>query len=141
MALTNGIATQATCSVKRILINRFSHNLYLERSLKIAWYRFIEQKCHWFGRAKSVFTPRPEEEILARKEYMPGTIAKRITTKVGINTLFWRIFHQQLLYSYREPRVQALNPLDHQVSLAFCRWFLRSDARDPRFPDNILFTD
>lgn len=140
----NGIATEARRLYVEAYPNRQipSHRMFGRIHQRLRDTGSFSKQCHLSGRPRSVSTPRAEGEILARIEHNPGASVRRISAEVGISyPLVWRTLHEQLLYPYHVQRVQALNPLDHQARMVFCRWFLRNDAEDPRFLANILFTD
>lgn len=140
----NGIATEARRLYVEAYPNRQipSDRIFGKIHQRLRDTGSVDKQSHNSGRPRSVSTPRSEEAVLARVEQNPETSVRRISAEVGISApLVWRILHEQLLYPYHVQRVQALNPLDHEARLVFCRWFLRSDAEDPRFLSDILFTD
>lgn len=67
---------------------------------------------------------------------------RRIATRFGVaHVTVRRIIREEGLRPYRVQQVQALQPGDHRARRNFCRWMLRKLANNPRFLENVLFSD
>ena len=83
-----------------------------------------------------------EESVLEILQNNSSTSTRAIDSYVRISHSFvWRILHTNDMHPYHIQRVQLLNEDDFAPRLAFARWYLEMHARDPRFPDTVLFTD
>ena len=56
-------------------------------------------------------------------------------------TAVWRILHANDMHPYHIQRLQLLNEEDFAARLASAHWYLEMRARDPRFPDTVLFIE
>lgn len=85
---------------------------------------------------------RTEDRVIALARSFPVMGLRRIAARVGIaHMTVRRIIREEGLRPYRVQRVQALQPRDHRVRRHFCRWMLRKLTNNPRFLENVLFSD
>lgn len=85
---------------------------------------------------------RSEERVIALARSFPVMGLRRIANRVGIaHMTVRRILREEGLRPYRVQQVQALQPGDYRARRNFCRWMLRKLINNPRFLENVLFSD
>lgn len=94
------------------------------------------------GRARTIRTPRIEEEILEIVEENPEISSRCLALQAGVSkNVAHRVLKEQLLYPYHIQNVQELLPADTIARLEFCRFIQERRAEDVNFHTKILFTD
>ncbi|GLV40947.1 hypothetical protein CBL_08521 [Carabus blaptoides fortunei] len=93
-------------------------------------------------RARTIRTPRAEEEMLEIVEENPEVSSRYLAWQAGVSkNVAHGVLKEQLLYPYHVQNVQELLPADSIARLEFCRFIQERRAEDVNFHIKILFTD
>jgi transposase len=94
------------------------------------------------GRPREVRTPALEEAILEAIENAPGRSIRRLAREFHVDyRTVQGILADEHYHPYHYVKVQALRPGDYPLRVEFCEWLFGRHRIDPRFIQNILWTD
>jgi hypothetical protein len=94
------------------------------------------------GRPREVRTPALEEAILEAIENAPGRRIRGMAREFHVDyRTVQGILADKHYHPYHYVKVQALRPGDYPLRVEFCEWLLGRHRIDPRFIQNILWTD
>ncbi|CAG5109302.1 Similar to Patj: Patj homolog (Drosophila melanogaster) [Cotesia congregata] len=94
------------------------------------------------GAPRNVRNPQNEQRIIERAEENPGIGIRGIKLRTGLlYGTVQRTIKCEKLHAYHYTRVNALQPEDFPVRLAFCRRLLNMHDNDPEILKRILWTD
>jgi hypothetical protein len=94
------------------------------------------------GRPREVRTPALEEAILDAIKNTPGRSMRGLAREFHVDyRTVQGILTGEHYHPYHYVKVQALRPGDYPLRVEFCEWLLRLRKIDPRFIQNILWTD
>ncbi|CAD6215492.1 GSCOCG00012846001-RA-CDS, partial [Cotesia congregata] len=94
------------------------------------------------GAPRNVRNPQNEQRIIELAEENPGIGIRGIKLRTGLSYgTVQRTIKCEKLHAYHYTRVNALQPEDFPVRLAFCRRLLNMHDNDPEILKRILWTD
>jgi transposase len=94
------------------------------------------------GRPREVRTPALEEAILEAIENAPGRSIRGLAREFHVDyRRVQGILADEHYHPYHYVKVQALRPGDYPLRVEFCEWLLGRHRIEPRFIQNILWTD
>lgn len=142
-----GVAEGNAAAARRIYEERYPNRLVpSERTFVRIHERLhetgsFEKRAAGNGRPRQL-PPETEEVVLQEIDENPATSTRKIASNVNISHVaVWRILKRQMLYPYHIQRVQGLLPQDFPLRVAMCQWFQNRIVQNPRFLQQVLFTD